>query len=71
MKAAEAVVTAEGGTTSHAAIVARELDTPAVVGCEGFDIDESAGRAEVGGRTVEPGTRVRVDGTDGELTLLE
>jgi len=71
MKAAEAVVTAEGGTTSHAAIVARELDTPAVVGCEGFDVDESAGRAEVGGRTVEPGTRVRVDGTDGELTLLE
>ena len=71
MKAAEAVVTAEGGTTSHAAIVARELDTPAVVGCEELDIDESAGRAEVGDRTVEPGTRVRVDGTDGALTLLE
>lgn len=71
MKAAEAVVTAEGGTTSHAAIVARELDTPAVVGCEGFDVDENGGCAEVGDRTVEPGTQVRVDGTNGEVTVLE
>jgi len=71
MKAAEAVVTAEGGTTSHAAIVARELGTPAVVGCEDLDIDEDVEHAEFGGRTVDPGTRVHVDGTDGEVTLVE
>lgn len=67
MKAADAIVTSQGGTTSHAAIVARELDTPAVVGCDGLEVDYDAGVIRIGDRTYEPGTLVRVDGTAGQV----
>jgi len=69
MKAAAGVLTSRGGRTCHAAIVARELDKPAVVGCEALTVDEDAGHLEVGGRTVERGDRVRIDGDAGTVVF--
>lgn len=71
IEAATGVLTSEGGQTSHAAIVAREFDTPAVVGCQALSIDTDAGRLSVEDRTVEAGDRVRIDGTAGTVSFPE
>lgn len=72
MKAADAILTSQGGTTSHAAIVARELDTPAVVGCDALTVDYDAGEVRVDdGRVIRPGDVIQVDGDAGQVTLPE
>lgn len=71
IKAAAGILTSEGGRTCHAAIVARELDKPAVVGCEDLAVDADRERATVGGRSYGPGTRVRLDGEAGTVTVVE
>ncbi|HYB74765.1 MAG TPA: pyruvate, phosphate dikinase, partial [Candidatus Sulfotelmatobacter sp.] len=69
LNAAQAVVTSRGGMTSHAAIVARGMGKPAVVGAEGLRIDLAARRAEGHGRTLAEGDRLTVDGGAGEVLL--
>ncbi len=69
MVAAVAVVTAEGGMTSHAAVVARGMGTPCVAGASSLRIDTAQGRLEAGGHTVVAGDWVTVDGATGRVLL--
>ena len=69
MVAAVAVVTAEGGMTSHAAVVARGMGTPCVAGAGALRIDPAQGRLEVGGRTIVAGDWVTVDGATGRVLV--
>jgi pyruvate,orthophosphate dikinase len=67
MIAAEGIVTATGGSTSHAAVVARALGKTCVVGCAALHIDDSGRALSVDGREVAEGEQVSLDGTTGEL----
>jgi pyruvate,orthophosphate dikinase len=55
MIAAEGVVTTRGGMTCHAAIVARGMGKPCIVGCDAIRLDEEAGVFRVGDREVKQG----------------
>ncbi len=67
MHAAEAIVTARGGMTSHAAVVARGMGTPCVSGAGEIRIDYRAQEFTVMGRTVKAGDIVTVDGATGQV----
>jgi pyruvate,orthophosphate dikinase len=67
MIAARGIVTATGGSTSHAAVVARALGTTCVVGASALKIDEEARTLTVDGRTIAEGEPVSLDGATGEL----
>ena len=71
MHAAQAIVTARGGMTSHAAVVARGMGTPCVCGAGSIRIDEAAGLFTTGGRTVRRSEIVTVDGATGQLLAGE
>jgi pyruvate, orthophosphate dikinase len=67
MVAAKAVVTARGGMTSHAAVVARGMGKTCVVGASALQIDGVAGIARVDGRELKSGEWVTVDGAAGAI----
>jgi pyruvate,orthophosphate dikinase len=67
MIASKGIVTSRGGATSHAAVVARQFGTPAVVGCEAIEIDLVGRKLEVHGKTVKEGEWLSIDGTVGEV----
>ncbi|MFQ5422925.1 MAG: putative PEP-binding protein [Phycisphaerae bacterium] len=67
MHAAEGVLTATGGKTSHAAVVARGWGKCCIVGCDALDIDYGAGCMHVGGRTISAGDWLALDGGDGSV----
>ncbi|MCW2742633.1 MAG: Pyruvate, phosphate dikinase [Blastococcus sp.] len=67
MIAARGIVTATGGSTSHAAVVARALGTPCIVGASQLSVDLVERTLTVAGRTVREGDPVAVDGATGEL----
>lgn len=67
MIAARGIVTATGGSTSHAAVVARALGKVCVVGAADLRIDLDGRAVEVGGRTIAEGEDVSLDGATGEL----
>ncbi|WP_088286435.1 pyruvate, phosphate dikinase [Kineosporia sp. A_224] len=67
MIASQGIVTATGGSTSHAAVVARALGTACVVGASDLDIDVAAGRVRVGDRVLAAGDPVSLDGASGEV----
>ncbi|WP_420455123.1 pyruvate, phosphate dikinase [Rubrivirga sp.] len=69
MVAAVAVVTAEGGMTSHAAVVARGMGTPCVAGASDLRIDPAQGRLHADGHTLVAGDWVTVDGATGRVLL--
>jgi len=69
LAAAAGIVTARGGPASHAAVVARSLGKPAVVGVAGLTIGRDDGSVTVGGRTIAEGTLITIDGTSGEVAL--
>ncbi len=71
LAAATGVVTARGGPTSHAAVVARAMGKPAVVGASGLNVDAAEGCVRVGGRTLPEGTLIALDGTSGEVVVGE
>ena len=71
MIAAVGVLTARGGKTSHAAVVARGMGRTCVVGAEALDIDVVARRMRVAGRTVHEGDVIAIDGSTGEIFLGE
>ncbi|RSN30710.1 pyruvate, phosphate dikinase [Amycolatopsis sp. WAC 01416] len=66
---AAGILTARGGPASHAAVVARSLGKPAVVGMGTLAIDETNASITVGERTLVEGTLVTIDGTGGEVAL--
>ena len=67
MHAAEAIVTARGGMTSHAAVVARGMGRPCVSGAGEIRIDEAAGQMSIAGRIIKEGAIVTVDGAAGQV----
>jgi pyruvate,orthophosphate dikinase len=67
MHAARGIVTARGGMTSHAAVVARGMGRPCVSGAGDIQIDEHAGRFTCKGRTVQAGEVITIDGSKGEI----
>ncbi len=69
MSLAEGILTARGGMTSHAALVARQLGKVCVVGCESLQIDYAAGRMTIGEHVVEEGDDISLLGTTGEVIL--
>jgi pyruvate,orthophosphate dikinase len=64
---ANAVVTARGGATSHAAVVSRALDKPCVVGCEDIAVLPDEGAFIVDGTRLREGDTICVDGKTGEI----
>ena len=71
MNAADGFLTAFGGMTSHAALVARQMGKVAIVGCEALSFDYGARTMTVatpgGPRTLREGDRISIDGTAGEV----
>ncbi len=65
--AAQGILTARGGKTSHAAVVARGMGKPCVSGCEAIRIDVHERRAEIGGTTLHEGDFITIDGTTGNV----
>jgi len=65
--AARAVVTARGGMTSHAAVVARGMGKCAVVGCKEMEVDAAARRFRVGETVIAEGDWLTVDGATGSV----
>ncbi|HYB22837.1 MAG TPA: DUF47 family protein, partial [Solirubrobacteraceae bacterium] len=59
------ILTAVGGRTSHAAVVARELGRPCLVGCTELAIDEHARTATIGSRMLAEGDEITLDGESG------
>ena len=71
MHAAKGILTARGGMTSHAAVVARGMGRPCVSGAGALSIDAKAKIARVGGREIREGEIVTIDGTTGEVMAGE
>jgi pyruvate,orthophosphate dikinase len=67
MDASAGILTARGGMTSHAALVARQMGKVCVAGCGDLDIDYNAGEMEVGGTTLKEGDYISLDGSTGEV----
>ena len=71
MHAAKGILTARGGMTSHAAVVARGMGRPCVSGVGTLAIDAKAKSFRVGGREVREGDVITIDGSTGEVMLGE
>ncbi|MDJ0787634.1 MAG: pyruvate, phosphate dikinase [Myxococcota bacterium] len=69
MLAAKGILTARGGRTSHAALVARQFGKPAVVGVEELEIDLEALEMSIGSDTIKEGDWISLDGTNGNVYL--
>lgn len=67
MAVAEGILTARGGMTSHAAVVARGMGVPCVSGASELKIDYSSKTMTVGGKTFKEGDSVSIDGFTGEF----
>ncbi len=66
---AQGILTVHGGMTSHAAVVARGMGKPCIVGCEGLVLDLAAGTATIGGHHVGPGDVITIDGGTGRVMV--
>jgi pyruvate,orthophosphate dikinase len=71
MIASQAILTSTGGATSHAAVVARGVGKPCVVGAEAIHVDDAARRFSVDSVVVNEGDMITVNGTTGEVILGE
>ncbi len=69
--AASGILTSEGGKASHAALVARGMGRPAVVGVEALAIDLGARTITVGGTVIGDGQQIAIDGTKGCVTTVD
>jgi len=69
MAAAEGILTSHGGRTSHAAVVARGMGTPAVTGAGGMIVDEANRRFTAGDVVVSEGDVITLDGGTGRVYL--
>ncbi|MGH2909713.1 MAG: pyruvate, phosphate dikinase [Solirubrobacteraceae bacterium] len=67
--AAKGILTSEGGKASHAALVARGMGRPAVVGAQALQIDLKARTVTVDGTQLSEGDRIAIDGTTGRVTV--
>ena len=69
MAAAQGILTARGGMTSHAAVVARGMGRCCVAGCAGITVDEKGGALTIGGRTLHKGDFISIDGSTGNVYI--
>ena len=69
MIAAEGILTAKGGATSHAAVVARGMGKPCVAGCDALQIDRRNKTATLAGQAVAEGDWITIDGTTGNVAI--
>ncbi len=69
MHAAEGILTARGGMTSHAAVVARGMGKPCVSGAGGIRIDYQNAELKVPGHTFTAGDVITIDGASGQVLL--
>ncbi|TRZ96789.1 MAG: pyruvate, phosphate dikinase [Deltaproteobacteria bacterium] len=69
MDVARGILTARGGMTSHAAVVARQMGKTCVAGCDTIDVDETTNRFMAGGKVVREGDFLSLNGTTGEVIL--
>ena len=67
MNAASGILTARGGMTSHAALVARQMGKVCVAGCGDLNIDYSARNMSVGNKVISEGDDISIDGSTGEV----
>jgi len=67
MQVAQGILTARGGMTSHAAVVARGMGKCCVAGCGALDIDYTGGALKVGDRVIRRGEYITLDGSTGEV----
>ena len=67
MHVAQGILTARGGMTSHAAVVARGMGTCCVAGCGDIKIDEDAKVFTLGGKTFKEGDFISLDGSTGNI----
>jgi pyruvate,orthophosphate dikinase len=67
MHAAQGILTATGGKTSHAAVVARGWGKCCIVGCEKLNIDYVKGEFSAGGQTIKKGQEITLNGSTGEV----
>jgi pyruvate, orthophosphate dikinase len=71
MIAAQGILTAHGGMTSHAAVVARGMGKPCVAGCEALSLDMDARTMALNGTTLNEGDTLTIDGGTGEVIVGE
>jgi pyruvate,orthophosphate dikinase len=71
MIAAQGILTAHGGMTSHAAVVARGMGKPCIAGCEGLSVDAAAKKATIGGQELGEGDTITIDGSSGRVMIGE
>src|SRR5205823_6755391 len=71
MIASKGILTAHGGMTSHAAVVARGMGIPCIAGCEGLSVDVDAKTATLGGRELGEGDTITIDGSSGRVMIGE
>jgi pyruvate,orthophosphate dikinase len=69
MSVAQGILTARGGMTSHAALVARQMGKVCVVGCEALKIDYVKRQIEVNGKIIKEGDYLSIDGSAGEVII--
>ncbi len=67
MHAAKGILTARGGMTSHAAVVARGMGRPCVSGASAVSIDVASRTLRIGARELKEGDRITLDGSTGEV----
>ncbi len=67
MFVSKGILTARGGSTSHAAVVARGLGLPCVAGCEAIRVDDGQRQLSVDGKVLKEGESISIDGTTGEV----
>jgi pyruvate, orthophosphate dikinase len=69
MVQAAGILTAHGGLTSHAAVVARGMGTPCVTGCEALHVDVRAKTARLPGHELKEGDTITIDGATGAVIV--
>jgi len=67
MAVAQGILTAKGGATSHAAVVARQIGKPCVAGCAELEVNYATRTATAGGVTIKEGDPISLDGSTGEV----
>ncbi len=65
MAASEGILTARGGRTSHAAVVARGMGTACVAGCQDLIVDEENKKFKLNGKIYKEGDEISIDGSTG------
>src|ERR687897_560594 len=69
MVQAAGILTAHGGLTSHAAVVARGMGTPCVTGCEALHVDVRSKTARLPGHELREGDTITIDGGTGDVIV--